>query len=174
METTAALAPWTRAVSPALLCGTARGRRHWADCYRRACDYVLAHAPRTGHCPPIDGMRLVHGVCGDARAIWAHAWVELPGSSQRPGTLVFDGVRQDFYDRDGYHQVLCAVEEVAYDPPTMVSRLRASGRYGPWHDGVLGRAATRRIPPAVHARASAAGAPAQRQLGPVSPPPHPR
>jgi hypothetical protein len=84
-------------------------------------------------------MRLVHGVCRDSHSLWAHAWVELPGD------LVFDGVRQAFYDRDGYCQVLHAVAEATYDAPTMLERMHASGRYGPWHAGVLGRSASRRI-----------------------------
>ena len=145
--TTKALAPWVRVVPEGTRCGVKPGRRHWADCYRRACDYVLAHTAQRGSCPPISGMRLVHGVCGDASDLWAHAWVELPDGR------VFDGVRQEFYDREGYCRVLGAVAEATYDAPAMIEQMRASVRYGPWHTGLLGRAATRRVA----ADASAAG-----------------
>src|SRR5687767_11956716 len=137
--TTAALAPWARAVSEDTSCSVRPGRRHWADCYRRASDYVLAHTPEHGKCPPIEGMRLVHGLCGDASDVWAHAWVELPSG------LVFDGVRQEFYDREGYSQVLHAVAEATYDATAMIEQMRESVRYGPWHTGVLGRDASRPI-----------------------------
>ena len=137
--TTAALAPWRRTVSTDVLCGAQPSRRHWADCYRRACNYVLAHTPGKGACPPLAGIRLAHGVCGDATDQWAHAWVELPDG------LIFDGVRQAFYDRGGYYQVLHAVAEATYDAPAMIEQMRASLRYGPWHDGVLGRDASRRV-----------------------------
>ena len=143
--TTAALAPWQRTVSADTLCGVRPSRRHWADCYRRACDYVLAHTPGKGACPPLAGMRLVHGVCGDATDLWAHAWVELPDG------LIFDGVRQVFYDRGGYYQVLHAVAEATYDAPAMIVQMRNSVRYGPWHDGVLGRDASRRVAPSAGA-----------------------
>ena len=136
--TTEALAPWLRVVSTETLCGARSGRRHWADCYRRACDYVLAHTRGRGSCLPLDGMRLVHGVCGDGIDTWAHAWVELPDG------LIFDGVRQAFYDRGGYYQVLRAVAEATYDAPGMIEHMRASARYGPWHSGVLGRESTSR------------------------------
>jgi hypothetical protein len=140
---TAALAPSVRAVSVSVSSGTRPGRRYWSDCYRRASDYVLAHTPGQGPCPPVEGMRLVHGVCGDARGLWAHAWVDLPDPSGARG-LVFDGVRQEFYDRDGYCRVLHAIAEASYDAPGMTERMHASGRYGPWHAGVLGRNATGR------------------------------
>ena len=60
--------------------------------------------------------------------------------------LVFDGVRQQFYDREGYGQVLHAVAEASYDATAMVEQMRVSVRYGPWHTGVLGRDASRRLP----------------------------
>src|SRR5688500_3859932 len=115
--TTAALAPWLRTVSTDTLCGVRPSRRHWADCYRRACDYVLAHTSGEGTCPPLAGMRLVHGVCGDATDLWAHAWVELADG------LIFDGVRQAFYDRVGYYQVLHAVAEATYEAPAMIEQM---------------------------------------------------
>ena len=162
-----------RAVTPEVSSGTRPGRRYWADCYRRAADYVLAHTPGHGTGLPLDGLRLVHGVCADSRGCWAHAWVTLPALSALPalpalptlpalsalpaglgtpaiGALIFDGVRQAFYDRDGYCQVFHAVAEASYDAVAMLEHLRTSGRYGPWHTGVLGRSASRRHPPLRH------------------------
>ena len=147
--TTAALAPWRRTVSTDTLCGVQPSRRHWADCYRQACNYVLAHTPGAGACPPLDGMRLAHGVCRDATDTWAHAWVELPDR------LIFDGVRQAFYDRAGYYRVLHAVAEATYDAPAMIEQMRATRRYGPWHEGVLGRDASRRVAGPISAGAAA-------------------
>jgi len=141
----AALAPWIREVSPALWCGARPGKRYWTDCYRRASDYLLARAPDHGPCVPLDGVLLVHGVCRDDRVMWAHAWVELPG----PGGVVFDGVRQQFYDREGYLRTLRATAEATYDAAAMVAQMRAWRHYGPWHDGLLGHDSVRRLRVAV-------------------------
>ena len=122
--------------------GTRPGKRYWADCYRRACEYVLAHSRTDGSYGPIAGMRLVHGVCRDGDVVWAHAWVDLPGG------IVFDGVRQQFYDRAGYRRVMHATEEATYDAGGMVERMLGTRRYGPWHAGVLGHAAIGRLPAA--------------------------
>ena len=58
---------------------------------------------------------------------WGHAWVELPAG------LVFDGVRQQFYDGAGYRRALGAVAEAAYGPAAAAAWLRATGHWGPWH-----------------------------------------
>lgn len=136
--TTAALAPHARPVTPDLACGTCPKQRYWNDCYRRAVAYVLAHMPGSGRCPPVAGMTLVHGTCGSDSLLWAHAWVELPDG------LVFCGVRQRFYDRAGFQQVLQATAEATYRPEEMVEWLLATQRYGPWHQGVLGDRPARR------------------------------
>jgi hypothetical protein len=138
--TTVALAAHTRTVDAALAAGTRPDRRYWGDCYRRAAEYVLAHARPRGPCHPQTGMKLVHGTCRTGGALWAHAWVELPGA------VVFCGVRQRFYDRDGFYLVLGATAEAVYRPGAAVARLRATSRYGPWHRGALGGAAARRLP----------------------------
>ena len=43
---------------------------------------------------------------------------------------------------DCYRRVLGAVAEASYDAPGMMECMNASGRYGPWHAGILGRHAT--------------------------------
>ena len=77
----------------------------------------------------------MHGTAAPGAAVWAHAWVELPGG------LVFDGVRQRFYDRAGYYRVLRRTAEAIYRPAEAAARLRATQRYGPWHRGALGDSA---------------------------------
>lgn len=139
--TTAALRPARRNVAATLLCGTQPSKRYWGDCYRRASDYVLAHTPGHGPCAPLTNVRLVHGVCGDGNVLWAHAWVDLPGS------LVFDGVRQQFYDRAGYMRIFRATEEATYGSSAMLLQMVATRHYGPWHEGVLGHNSTRPVPP---------------------------
>jgi hypothetical protein len=148
--TTVALAPYVRTVDAALACGTRPGRRYWGDCFRRAADYVLARVGRDGPCPPPGGMTLVHGTGRAGLLLWAHAWVELPGppgSGGPAGALVFCGVRQRFYDREGYARVLGTKAEATYRPEEVVARLRATRRYGPWHRGALGGAPARRLDP---------------------------
>ena len=98
--TTVALAPHGRLVGPALAAGTRSGTRYWGDGYRRAAEYVLAHARGDGAGPPRAGPALVHGTCRAGRRRWGHAWVALPGG------LVFDAVRQRFYEPAGDHRVL--------------------------------------------------------------------
>jgi len=143
--TTAALAPYVRRVDAALAGGTRPGRRYWGDCYRKAADYLLAHSPGSGARPGGEGMALVHGVCCRDRLLWAHAWVALPQA------LVFDGVRQQFYDQEGYRRVLQAAAEATYSRADVVERLRATQRYGPWHQGILGHASAGRLDAARHA-----------------------
>jgi hypothetical protein len=135
----AALAPWIRPVAAALWEGARPGKRYWTDCYRRASDYVLARARQPGPCLPADGVLLVHGVCRDDHVMWAHAWVELPDG------VVFDGVRQQFYDRDGYYRTLRATAEATYDAAAMREQMRARRHYGPWHDGRLAHDSVRRL-----------------------------
>jgi hypothetical protein len=50
-----------------------------------------------------------------------------------PAGLVFDGVRQQFYDGAGYRRALGAIAEVAYGPAAAAAWLRATGHWGPWH-----------------------------------------
>jgi hypothetical protein len=134
---TVALARHARDVGEALACGTHPRRRYWGDCFRRAAEYMLDRCLPGSRCPPQAGLRLVHGTGRTGSVLWAHAWVELPGG------LVFDGVRQRFYDRADYGRVLGVTAEAIYQPLEVVDRLRATQRYGPWHRGVLGAAAVR-------------------------------
>jgi hypothetical protein len=145
--TTAALAPYARAVGAALACGTRPARRYWGDCYRRAAAFALDRGGPDGPCPPLVGLRLVHGTCHDSTRRWAHAWVELPGPADAPDGLVFCGVRQRFYDRAGFYRVLGAEAEAVYRPAEAAAWLRATQRYGPWHRGALGGAPVRRLTP---------------------------
>jgi hypothetical protein len=152
----AALAPFVCTVDASLWVGARPGRHYWADCFRRASDYVLAHAPSSDHGIPIDGVKLVHGVCRDAHVLWAHAWAELAvpstlsgaragtlGTQCQPGVLVFDGVRQQFYEKEGYYRILQITAEASYSAAEILRNMRATHHYGPWHDGVLGHESMR-------------------------------
>ena len=90
---------------------------------------MLAHAPGGDPGPPPRCLILVHGRCHAGPVAWGHAWVELPAG------LVFDGVRQQFYDGAGYRHALGAVAEAAYGPAAAAAWLRATGHWGPWHRG---------------------------------------
>jgi hypothetical protein len=151
--TTAQLAPYVRAVDAARACGTRPRRRYWGDCYRRAAGYVLDRILRDGACPQLEGMTLVHGTCHDGHQLWAHAWVELPGAPGSSGAglaadaLVFCGVRQQFFDREGYRRVMRSTAEASYRPEELVDRLQRTQRFGPWHWGALGGSSVRRLDP---------------------------
>jgi predicted NAD-dependent protein-ADP-ribosyltransferase YbiA (DUF1768 family) len=57
-----------------------------------------------------------------------HAWVELAGN------VVFDGVLQRFYNKQGYEQVLLATPDARYTPKEAAQHyLTYKGFYGPWH-----------------------------------------
>ena len=145
-----ALAPYALAVGAGLTGGTRPGRRYWGDCYRQAIAYMLAHAPMDGAEPSAQTaenaetstsgsgagtggeLTLVHGLCRAGPVWWGHAWVELPGA------VVFDGVRQQFYDRESYCRVLGTVAEATYSFDAMLERLQATERCGPWHHSRAG------------------------------------
>jgi hypothetical protein len=135
---TVALAPYAQDAGAGPASGTRPGRRYWGDCYRQAVAYMLAHAPMDGcdlTAGDVEGggdageLTLVHGVCRTGPVRWGHAWVELPGA------VVFDGVRQQFYDRDSYCRVLGAVAEATYSVDAMLERLQVADHCGPWHRG---------------------------------------
>jgi hypothetical protein len=71
--------------------------------------------------------------------MWAHAWVKLPDD------VVFDGVRQQFFDRDGYYRILRATAEVTYGSAEMLAQMRVWQHYGPWHDGLLSHDSVRTL-----------------------------
>ena len=93
-------------------------------CYRKAFEYVSAKRD-------IEGIKLVHGLyrpsffdnhCG-------HAWVNLPNQ------IIFDGVLQLFYDKEGYYDFYQIVKQREYNSSEMYRiRKENGGHYGPWHD----------------------------------------
>lgn len=81
-------------------------KKYPGQCYERAFCYMAEHRQTPG---PV----LVHGSCFPPEHPTGmppvdHAWVELPGS------VVFDGVQHEFYDRDDYYRVLHAQKELTY------------------------------------------------------------
>jgi hypothetical protein len=113
-------------VPEALSRGTTPGRLRRKDCYRQAALYLINHTE-------LPGLRLVHGTLhGIVHGIPInHAWVEVPLGDDR--VVVFDGVRQRFYDTIPYGNLLGAVPEMTYDMPTLVSQVLEHKHYGPWH-----------------------------------------
>ena len=115
----AALLPHEARVTDGREAGTRPGRLFLGQCFRRALGYALDHADNP------NAPRLVHGRAGGV----AHAWVEFAD------WLVFDGVTQRFYHRDGYYAVLHATVREVYDPRTAARLSVLTGNYGPWTDG---------------------------------------
>jgi hypothetical protein len=86
-----------------------------ADCFKKALEYVVDH-PRTG-------CVLIHGtVMGNM----AHAWVEFPGG------IVFDGVRQRFYDRQAFYEFAHAKKGAEFTSKEAARLSLEKGNYGPW------------------------------------------
>jgi hypothetical protein len=90
-------------------------RIYWKLCYKKAWDYVRGR----------DDVILCHGLYTEYQV--AHAWVELPGN------IVFDGVMQRFYIKEGYYKTLKITKLVEYTS-FKASRLILEYRhFGPWH-----------------------------------------
>ena len=66
------------------------GGPYWKECFSRAWVYFLGHTIGK----PTASMCLVHGIW---RGNWKHAWVEIEEH------IVFDGVMQQFYERESYY-----------------------------------------------------------------------
>jgi hypothetical protein len=115
----AVLLPHEARVADGREAGTRPGRLFLGQCFRRALDYALDHADNP------NAPRLVHGRAGGV----THAWVEFAD------WLVFDGVAQRFYHRDGYYAVLRAKAREVYDPKSAARLSVLTGNYGPWTDG---------------------------------------
>lgn len=105
------------------------------QCFMRSAMFVLT---LDGELPNSDptrgGLCLVHGLYHGGLA---HGWAELPGD------VVFDGVRQRFYSREGYYQVLGARPLYRYEPAAIASIFRklpheshtngVTTPFGGWH-----------------------------------------
>lgn len=147
-EEDAALTPFVRNVPYRWRRGL-RPRRHWRQCYERALRFMrragtpdeatlvhgLYHVSGAGAMQLPDG-RVVEPPRGSLTG-FGHAWVELPGD------MVFDGVRQAFYDLDGYYTVLAALPEVTYSAKEAMTHAVATGHAGPWHESPHAQALTR-------------------------------
>ena len=78
--------------------GVKRGDVHLQGCVIQAKSYFVAHSD-------LEGIAFVVGACYTDRGrgfAYGHAWVEV-------GTVVFDGVRQRFFDTEGYYKAMKAV-----------------------------------------------------------------
>lgn len=117
----ATLAPFEREVPAIFRDGTNPRRACWRKCYVKAWEYLAGLDTRGA----ADGAVLVHGtICG-----WIdHAWVELPCG------LVFDGVLQRFYDRDGYYVTRQAEKLCEYTWREAARVSLVARHFGPWTD----------------------------------------
>jgi hypothetical protein len=100
--------------------GTRPGKERQGECFRAALSYVFRHE--------IPGLVLVHGTIEQPVGRIEHAWVELPGD------IVFDGVAQRFYRRDGYYATMGAIKNHAYTPVQAGKLGGLTSVYGPWTD----------------------------------------
>jgi hypothetical protein len=94
------------------------------NCYIKAFQYVSDKSH-------IEGIRLAHGLYKPSfiNNHSGHAWVELPNE------IVFDGVLQRFYKKEGYYNFYQITKQVEYDSKEMrKAGLEAGGTYGPWHE----------------------------------------
>ena len=96
-----------------------KGPHNIHQCYKKAWEYAVDHE--------VEGMRVVHGTYGGGLNI-DHAWVELPEG------VLFDGVTQRFYQREGYYSISKAIKEVEYDVITLCRLLGDEGHFGPFHE----------------------------------------
>jgi hypothetical protein len=92
------------------------------DCYTQAYYYATDHAP--------DGSILIHGHIREGRPSSkhiGHAWVELPCD------IVFDGVLQKFYHKDGYYEARNAKRTLAFPKKEAIFVMIKYRHFGPWN-----------------------------------------
>ncbi|WP_163583419.1 hypothetical protein [Gracilibacillus saliphilus] len=93
------------------------------QCYENAFRYVADKGN-------LEGIKLVHGLYKpkDINNHCGHAWVELPKN------IIFDGVLQRFYHKDGYYSYYQAIKQNEYDCKQMYDiGFKAGGHFGPWN-----------------------------------------
>ncbi len=81
-------------------------RIHLKDCFKKAIDYVF-QLPNGVK----EEVKIVHGSFNPIKKeyVWGeHSWVELPGN------IIFDGVMQRFYDKNGYYSHYNCIKEAEY------------------------------------------------------------
>lgn len=93
---------------------------YWHDCYRKAFEYCMDK-----HCQGVE-VKLVHGTCKAGLGSYGHAWVEIGDK------IVFDGVMQRFYDKEGYYRERGAIKEAEYRYEEAYRNLIKFNRYDDW------------------------------------------
>ena len=105
-------------IEPPEGCRTGKNKRVYERlCYQKAFEYIV-------HVNP-DNARLVHGIYTPLKL--GHAWIELPGE------IVFDGVMQRFYSKDGYYRELEAEKIMEYSVIEVCQNVSKYQYHGPWH-----------------------------------------
>lgn len=90
------------------------------NCFEKAFKYVVSK-------DNIEGIKLVHGFYSIKEYTGFHAWVELPGN------IIFDGVLQRFYEKEGYYSYYKIIKIAEYSSQEMQKKGKeAGGHFGPW------------------------------------------
>ena len=92
----------------------------FGDCFSKSSEYIMNHQE--------EDLILIHGI---AQLIpgekCSHAWVEF-------GNIVFDGVDQEFYNKNEYYKKFNVEIEEKYDYNEALELMRNTGESGPWHN----------------------------------------
>jgi hypothetical protein len=113
--------------------GCKPGKRFPGDCYAKAAEYLATRKISRdfgGSTLPMEDGVLVHGMVGSGGMKIGHAWVEIGGK-------VFDGTKQEFYDKDDYYRQMNAEVEHRYTPAEVFRFMVRTKHYGPW-EGTAG------------------------------------
>lgn len=91
---------------------------YWNDCIKKAFDYIEEKR--------FNELRLIHGICkmwnfGQLKE-YVHAWIEFDD-------IVFDGVRQRFYNKEGYYNTMYAEKIAEYTVEESINNAVKYGEY---------------------------------------------
>lgn len=115
--------------TPEEIVGSTPGKRFPGGCYWKAGEYML-HRKVRGSDLSDTSVALVHGTVGDGVNKIGHAWVEV-------GDKIFDGTKQQFFDKADYLKKMNAVVEHRYTPVEAFKWMARQKHYGPW-EGTAG------------------------------------
>lgn len=93
------------------------------ECYAQAYNYAFHHRNNE--------YKIVHGIVTDDVGLQrpiGHAWVEISDE------ILFDGVVQRFYRRNGYYERRNAEPRCALAGLEVIVEMMRRGHFGPWYD----------------------------------------
>jgi hypothetical protein len=103
----------------------AKKKIYYHKCYEMSAEYITSLAFGNNVSP--ENLTLVHGAAQLACIMIGHAWVEIKD------TIVFDGVLQSFYTKDGYYKTLKAKKFVSFVPEETRRNLIETEIYANWY-----------------------------------------